>query len=302
MSNNLKSAARSFADYIQSARGYSLNTVKAYESDVLDLVTFLEKSGVKDCTSIEIEHLRDWLYQADQRGLAKSTLARKTASVKSFAAWLTKTGRVEQNFAERMKSPKAVRSLPKVLSRGALEEIFASLTASALDENPNGIRNLLTVELLYATGCRVSELVGLNLEDVDHSRNILRVLGKGAKQRMVPFGEPARNALELWLKSGRPQFANEKSGRALLINSRGLRLGVRQVFSLVAELTQGTSTGAAGPHALRHSAATHLLDGGADLRAVQELLGHASLGTTQIYTHVSVERLRDGYSKAHPRA
>lgn len=302
MSTDLKSAAISFADYLQAARGYSINTVKAYESDVHDLINYLEESGVDSCKAIDIEHLRDWLYRADQRGLAKSTLARKTASVKSFAAWLTKNGEVDVDFAQRIKSPKAVRSLPKVVSRGTLDEIFATLNIAAIDENPNGLRDLLTVELLYATGCRVSELVGLNLEDVDHSRNILKVLGKGAKQRMVPFGEPAMNALDVWLNSGRPQFANEKSGTALLINSRGQRLGVRQVFSLVASLTTDTPTGAAGPHSLRHSAATHLLDGGADLRAVQELLGHASLGTTQIYTHVSVDRLRDGYKKAHPRA
>jgi integrase/recombinase XerC len=164
------------------------------------------------------------------------------------------------------------------------------------------MRDLLAIEILYASGCRVSELVGLNLEDVDYARNILRVMGKGSKQRMVPFGVPAREALDAWVRHGRSQFLNDKSGQALLINSRGQRLGVRQVYALVASLTDGTPTGATGPHALRHSAATHLLDGGADLRAVQELLGHASLGTTQIYTHVSVERLRDGYEKAHPRA
>jgi integrase/recombinase XerC len=302
VSTDLKSAAISFADYLFAARGYSRHTVKAYESDVQDLITYLADAGVNECNAIDIEHIRDWLYRADQRGLAKSTLARKTASIRSFAAWLTKNGKVEQDFTQRIKSPKAVRSLPKVVSRSTLDEIFTILNVSATEENPNGLRDLLTVELLYATGCRVSELVGLDLDDVDHSRNILKVLGKGDKQRMIPFGEPARNALDVWLKTGRPQLANERSGAALLINSRGQRLGVRQVFSLVASLTADTPTGAAGPHSLRHSAATHLLDGGADLRAVQELLGHASLGTTQIYTHISVDRLRDGYKRAHPRA
>jgi integrase/recombinase XerC len=302
VSTDLKSAAISFADYLFAARGYSRHTVKAYESDVQDLITYLADAGVNECNAIDIEHIRDWLYRADQRGLAKSTLARKTASIRSFAAWLTKNGKVDQDFTQRIKSPKAVRSLPKVVSRSTLDEIFTILNVSATEENPNGLRDLLTVELLYATGCRVSELVGLDLDDVDHSRNILKVLGKGAKQRMIPFGVPARNALDVWLKAGRPQLANEISGAALLINSRGQRLGVRQVFALVASLTADTPTGAAGPHSLRHSAATHLLDGGADLRAVQELLGHASLGTTQIYTHVSVDRLRDGYKRAHPRA
>lgn len=302
MSKDLKIAANEFADHLQAARGLSANTVKAYETDVLDLIGHLEKCGVADCREIHIEHLRDWLYEADQRGLAKSTLARKSAAVRTFSAWLVKTGAIEIDFAQRLKSPKASRSLPTVVSRETLENIFSALSEVAIDENPNGIRDLLTIELLYASGCRVSELVGLNIDDIDFSRNIMRVLGKGSKQRMVPFGQPARSALDRWLKVGRQQFANEKSGAALLLNSRGQRLGVRQVFALVAGLTAGTPTGAAGPHSLRHSAATHLLDGGADLRAVQELLGHASLGTTQIYTHVSVERLREGYAKAHPRA
>ena len=302
MSKDLTTAANEFADYLQAARGYSPNTVKAYAVDVQDLIAHLAKFEIHQCADVKLDHLREWLYLADQRGLAKSTLARKSAAIRTFAAWLTKNEFIESDFAQRLKSPKASRSLPTVVSRDTLEKIFDALSEVALDENPNGIRDLLTIELLYATGCRVSELVGLNLEDVDLSRNIMRVLGKGAKQRMVPFGEPARKALDRWLAVGRSQFANDKSGSALLLNSRGQRLGVRQVFALVASLTVGTPTGAAGPHALRHSAATHLLDGGADLRAVQELLGHASLGTTQIYTHVSVERLRDGYTKAHPRA
>jgi integrase/recombinase XerC len=180
--------------------------------------------------------------------------------------------------------------------------VFEVLQERATEDNPQGIRDLVAVELLYASGARVSELVGLDLENIDYSRNIMRVMGKGAKERMVPFGQPARDALDKWIRTARPKLVSEKSGQALLLNSRGQRIGVRQVYSLVANLLEATPTGAAGPHSLRHSAATHLLDGGADLRAVQELLGHASLGTTQIYTHVSIERLRDGYKNAHPRA
>ena len=279
-----------------------MNTVKAYETDVLDLAAYLSKFEVIQVAQVELDQVRDWLFAADQSGLAKSTLARKSAAIRSFSAWLKKNDFVEVDFAQRLKSPKSTRSLPKVVSRETLAEIFEMLSSNANVENPNAMRDLLAVEILYASGCRVSELVGLNLEDVDYARNILRVMGKGSKQRMVPFGVPAREALDAWVRHGRSQFLNDKSGQALLINSRGQRLGVRQVYALVASLTDGTPTGATGPHALRHSAATHLLDGGADLRAVQELLGHASLGTTQIYTHVSVERLRDGYQKAHPRA
>ena len=302
MSKELKQAANEFADYLQAARGFSVNTVKAYETDVLDLATYLSKLEVNQVAQIELDQVRDWLFAADQSGLAKSTLARKSAAIRSFSAWLKKNELVDVDFAQRLKSPKSTRSLPKVVSRETLAEIFQTLSSNANVENPNAMRDLLAIEILYASGCRVSELVGLNLEDVDYARNILRVMGKGSKQRMVPFGVPAREALDAWVRHGRSQFLNDKSGQALLINSRGQRLGVRQVYALVASLTDGTPTGATGPHALRHSAATHLLDGGADLRAVQELLGHASLGTTQIYTHVSVERLRDGYEKAHPRA
>jgi integrase/recombinase XerC len=302
VSKELKQAANEFADYLQAARGYSTNTVKAYETDVLDLAAYLSKFEVIQVAQVELDQVRDWLFAADQSGLAKSTLARKSAAIRSFSAWLKKNDFVDVDFAQRLKSPKSTRSLPKVVSRETLAEIFEMLSSNANVEDPNAMRDLLAVEILYASGCRVSELVGLNLEDVDYVRNILRVMGKGSKQRMVPFGVPAREALDAWVRDGRSQFLNDKSGQALLINSRGQRLGVRQVYALVASLTDGTPTGATGPHALRHSAATHLLDGGADLRAVQELLGHASLGTTQIYTHVSVERLRDGYQKAHPRA
>jgi integrase/recombinase XerC len=302
MSNLLKASALEFADYLQAARGYSKNTVKAYETDVLDLVGWLESKNISELSDLSLDMVRDWLYQLDQKGLTKTTLARKSAAIRAFSAWLTKNHRVDIDFAQRLKSPKTGRSLPKVVSRETLSEIFEKLQSNATLENANGLRDLLSIELLYASGCRVSELVGLDLEDVDYSRNILRVMGKGAKQRMVPFGLPAREALDNWIRVGRSQIANEKSGQALLINSRGQRLGVRQVYALVASLLDGTPTGIAGPHALRHSAATHLLDGGADLRAVQELLGHSSLGTTQIYTHVSVERLKSGYQKAHPRA
>jgi len=302
VSKDLKQAASEFADYLQAARGFSVNTVKAYETDVLDLAAYLSKFEVLQVAQVELDQVRDWLFAADQIGLAKSTLARKSAAIRSFSAWLKKNELVDVDFAQRLKSPKSTRSLPKVVSRETLAEIFQSLSSNANIENPNAMRDLLAIEILYASGCRVSELVGLNLEDIDYARNILRVMGKGSKQRMVPFGVPAREALDAWVRHGRSQFLNDKSGQALLINSRGQRLGVRQVYALVASLTDGTPTGATGPHALRHSAATHLLDGGADLRAVQELLGHASLGTTQIYTHVSVERLRDGYQKAHPRA
>ena len=213
-----------------------------------------------------------------------------------------KNDKLEIDPGLKLRSPKASRTLPTVLSREAMTGIFDVLEPLATRENPTGISDLLMVEILYGSGIRVSELVGLNLDDIDYGRKILRVTGKGNKQRMVPYSDPAGDALAKWIREGRNQFVNETSGNALLISSRGKRIGVRQVYSLVASLLADTAVGAAGPHALRHSAATHLLDGGADLRAVQELLGHSSLATTQIYTHVSVDRLKQGYLKAHPRA
>lgn len=312
MHTSFQIALDNFAAHLDSGRGYSVHTVKAYSSDIADLGEFLKvkvaktaaetKAAQLDLEALDLELLRDWLWQATQQGLTKATIARKSAAIRSFTAWLYKSGLISSDPGLRLRSPKAGRSLPKVVSRESLSQIFESLEVKAVDENPTGIRDLVIFEILYATGIRVSELVGLDLDSIDYSRNIMRVLGKGNKQRMVPFGLPAREALDHWVRVGRPAFSNEKSATALLINSRGQRVGVRQVYSLVAKLLEQTPTGAAGPHSLRHSAATHLLDGGADLRAVQELLGHASLGTTQIYTHVSIERLREGYQNAHPRA
>ena len=296
-----------FESQLDAGRGYSVNTVKAYLTDVKDLGEHLAKKNKVELDALEItdlslEDLRDWLWQASQQGLTKTTVARKSAAVRSFTAWAFKNGLLAADPGLRLRSPKASRTLPKVVSRESLNQIFEKLTEQATEDNPQGVRDLLAIELLYASGARVSELVGLDMEDIDYSRNIMRVMGKGAKQRMIPFGQPARDALDKWIRISRPLLANGKSGQALLLNSRGQRIGVRQVYSMVAKLLEATPTGAAGPHSLRHSAATHLLDGGADLRAVQELLGHASLGTTQIYTHVSIERLRDGYKNAHPRA
>jgi integrase/recombinase XerC len=179
--------------------------------------------------------------------------------------------------------------------------VFAHLRVLAESGDANAIRDRLVFEMLYATGCRVSELCSLDLLSVDLGRNIIRVMGKGSKERVVPFGLPARDALDAWLNV-RASLMPAAGEQALLINAKGKRIGARAVYQLVASLLVNTPTGVAGPHTLRHTAATHLLDGGADLRAVQELLGHASLSTTQIYTHVSVERLRDGYKNAHPRA
>ena len=302
MTINFERALSDYANYLKSVKGYSPNTLRSYLSDLDDLVAAMGLPIESDVNQVTLELLRDWLWKLSEKGSSKATIARKSASVRSFTGWLQKSGHLQEDPGLRLRSPKASRTLPKVVSRESLDQLFALLNSRLDLDNPTTIRDLALVEMLYATGCRVSELAGLDLGSIDWGRNIARVMGKGSKERMVPFGQPAREALDNWVRIGRPALATEGSGSALFLNSRGKRVGVRQIYALVAGLLQATPTGNAGPHALRHSAATHLLDGGADLRAVQELLGHASLGTTQIYTHVSIERLKSGYKNAHPRA
>jgi integrase/recombinase XerC len=280
------------------ARGISENTQKAYRSDLADFLEFLSDSK----QSLNLDSLRDWMWRQSEAGASKSTLARKTSSVKAFTEFLFEQGEITEDPGLRLRAPKLEKTLPKVASEKSLSEVFNKLSEQATADNPSAIRDLCAFELLYATGMRVSELAGLNQSDIDHSRRLLRVTGKGNKQRMLPYGVAAQKALNDYLRLSRPKLAVATSPDSLLLTSRGKRVGVRQLYSLVANQLAQTATGAAGPHTLRHSAATHLLDHGADLRAVQEILGHASLATTQIYTHVSVERLRDAFEQAHPRA
>ena len=280
------------------ARGMSENTQKAYESDLTDLLQFL--SDTKQ--TITLDSLRDWMWRMSEAGATKSTLARKTSSAKAFTEYLYERGELTEDLGLRLRAPKLERTLPKVASEKSLSDVFSRLSQLASENNPSALRDLCAFELLYATGMRVSELASLDVSDIDFSRRLLRVTGKGNKQRMLPYGEAAARALDSYIRVGRTKFESDNSPNALLLTSRGKRVGVRQLYSLVANQLSQTATGAAGPHTLRHSAATHLLDHGADLRAVQEILGHASLATTQIYTHVSVERLRDAFEQAHPRA
>lgn len=300
MSVSIERAQVEFETYLRSSKGYSPNTVKAYLADIVDLSSTVGPEEAADDLTLEI--LRDWLWRQSEKGASKATIARKSAAARAFTLWLHKAGHIGEDPGLRLRSPKAGRSLPKVVSKESLDQVFNILQTRATIDNPSGLRDLAIVELLYATGARVSEIASLDLGNVDFSRDIVRLMGKGSKERMVPFGQPARDALDDWLRHGRNILVQEKTDSAMFLNSRGLRVGVRQIYALVAAVLESTPSGSAGPHSLRHSAATHLLDGGADLRAVQELLGHASLGTTQIYTHVSIERLKDGYKNAHPRA
>lgn len=297
----LQSKLESFVSSLQS-RNQSPNTVKAYKSDIADFLDYLASHGGISTENFSLDSIRDWLWKQSEAGAGKTTLARKSSSIRAFSSYLLDQKVLETDPTLRLRSPKLDRSLPKVATENSLEQVFETLRPLATSDNPSGIRDLLVFELLYATGMRVSELVGADISNIDFSRQLIRVRGKGNKERMLPYGAYAQEALNLWLQQGRGQFENRYTDDALLINSRGKRVNVRQVYALVANQLERTPTGKAGPHTLRHSAATHLLDHGADLRAVQEILGHASLGTTQIYTHVSIERLKEGYLQAHPRA
>lgn len=287
-----------FAHHLGGERGFSENTVRSYGSDLTGLLEFAAARGATEAAGLDLELLRDWLWAASEQGLAKSTLARRAAAARAFTAWLAATGVTTADAAVRLKSPRPDQHLPRVLSRTQVDSVFAGLEARAARGDATEVRNLAIIELLYGSALRVSEVVGLDLASVDLERQTVRVMGKGSKQRVVPFGVPARKAVVAWLEARPPAETP-----ALFLNSRAGRLGSRSVYDIVATiLIELPGTGPSGPHALRHTAATHLLDGGADLRAVQEMLGHASLGTTQIYTHVSTERLKQSYALAHPRA
>jgi integrase/recombinase XerC len=301
---NLGAAIDGYTRHLELDRGFSAHTVRAYRTDLADLAQFAASTGVDDTSAIDLELLRGWLWRGSTAGLAKSTLARRSAAARGFTKWLTTTSVVPADPGHRLKAPRPERHLPRVLTRTQIDGLLDDLAALADTGDPVALRDHALIEVLYASALRVSELVEARLADLDRDRMTLRVLGKGGKERVVPFGIPARRALDRYLDDARHALlAGRDDPGTIFVGARGARLGTRTVYELVARLLVDLpGSGPAGPHALRHTAATHLLDGGADLRAVQELLGHASLATTQIYTHVSAERLKDAYRLAHPRA
>ena len=300
----LEEAADAYARVLTDVRRLSPATVRAYRGDLTDLVAAV---GDVEIVEVDLEALREWLWRATQRGDARSTIARRTSTARGFFAWAHEQGAITEDPALRLVAPKRGRTLPRVATSDALTAALDRAGAIAADGDPIALRDHALLEFLYGAGVRVSELCGLDVGDVDRDRRTARVLGKGAKERVVPFGGAAARALDAYLVRARPSLLAraESSGApsgAVFLGARGGRLGTRAAYDVVARAVGPEMGGAVGPHALRHSAATHLLDGGADLRAVQEMLGHASLGTTQIYTHVSSERLTATYRLAHPRA
>ncbi len=299
----LASCVEEFVSYLDSERGRSRHTVAAYRSDVDSLLRHAAERGVLDVADLELDDVRSWLAEVRHVGGSSATLARRASVARVFTAWAWRTGRVPTDVGGRLSVPKVARALPDVLTTGQAADVLAGAEAAAANDDPVAVRDLAVLELLYATGIRVAELCGLDLGDVDDERRTVRVLGKGDKERTVPFGTPAAAALETWRSYGRPALLSAASGPALFVGVRGGRLDPRVARRVVHQaLAREPGAPDLAPHGLRHSAATHLLEGGADLRTVQELLGHASVATTQRYTHVSIDRLRAAYRQAHPRA
>ena len=293
-----------FLKYLESERNLSAHTIRAYLGDLDSFFEHLEKLDVTDFSKLELSHIRSWLANQQVKGGARTTLSRRAVSIRLFTKWATKKGYLAKDVGATLATPKGARTLPDVLNvADAGLAMDALATRVAEEDGPLSKRDCAMVEVLYASGARVSELCGLDLQDIDYERNTIRVIGKGNKERTIPLGNPAMRALDAWLNEGRPSLAGDKSDRAVFLGARGKRIDQRTVRTVVYQALEALEGAVKlGPHALRHSAATHLLEGGADLRTVQEILGHASLATTQIYTHVSTERLQKAFKQAHPRA
>ncbi|WP_446219032.1 tyrosine recombinase XerC [Micromonospora sp. IBHARD004] len=353
----MRESVDDFADHLARVRNRSAHTVRAYVTDLVSLLDHAVRMGCVDLAELDLTVLRSWLAKQRTMGAARTSLARRAASARTFSAWAHRSGLLPADVAAPLASPKAHRELPTVLradqaaalmaapsratpppwatDRAAAPPEATDRTAAppeatdrtaapaedvdgaaaphrgadraggqsvAGEDEPVLLRDRVLLELLYGTGIRISEACGLDVADVDQGRRVVRVLGKGGRERAVPYGVPAQRALDAWLGRGRPALAGPGSGGALLLGARGGRLNPTTARRIVAGYAERAGLPRTSPHGLRHSAATHLLEGGADLRAVQELLGHSSLASTQIYTHVSVERLRAAYRQAHPRA
>jgi len=294
----------SYLRHLRSQRNMAEHTVRAYRTDLLNLFTHLGRLGIDSLDKVDLRALRSWLAKQHTVGHARTTLQRRAAAARVFFAWAHETGQVTTDPAANLRSPKTTRVLPPTLDRATAAQMLDEAIASARETGgPAAARDVAILEVLYSTGIRVSELCGLDLNDLDRERRVIRVFGKGSKERTVPLGAPALRAVDAWLAKARSQLMTDQSGGAVFIGDRGKRIDPRVVRRIVhrsLRMTEGAPD--LGPHGLRHAMATHLLEGGADLRSVQEMLGHASLATTQIYTHVTNERLRSAFEQAHPRA
>lgn len=295
---DVAAALQRFLRHLELERGRSAHTVRAYGGDLAALL-----ASVPALAALDLAALRRWLAAGHAAGASRATLARRAAAARAFTAWACRAGLIPEDPGARLTSPRARSALPAVLDRGEARAVLGAAGSGAAEGDPVTLRDLLVLELLYGTGIRVAELCGLDVDDVDRSRHTLRVFGKGGRERTVPYGDPAARALDRWLATGRPAIAVPSSPPALLLGTRGGRLDPRVARTVVHRAVEAVPGAPdVGPHGLRHAAATHMLEGGADLRFVQELLGHAQLATTQLYTHVTVDRLKAAHDQAHPRA
>ena len=308
----LERAAEGWLNHLRVERGRSEHTLAAYRRDLRRYLRFLAGQGISDPQAVREKHITDFLSHLrtgdeDHQPLAATSAARSVVAVRGFHRFLAWEGEVAADPAQQIQPPTPPRRLPSPLT---IDQVQALLDAAAVGESPAALRDRALLEVLYGSGARVSEALALDVDDVelgrseDGSGGVVRLFGKGAKERIVPMGRYARQALDTWLVRGRPALAIKGAGTAaVFVNSRGGRLSRQSAWkALKAAAERAGLAEHVSPHTLRHSFATHLLDGGADVRIVQELLGHASVTTTQIYTHVSTQRLREVYAQAHPRA
>jgi integrase/recombinase XerC len=295
----LAAALADFERELRAGRSLSPHTVRAYHADVASLLAHAGENGIDAPADLDLRLLRGWLAIQHESGAARATLARRGAAARAFTAFAHRQGWLSADPGPLLGTPKTHRALPHVLR----QDEMTALLDNTDEDDPITLRDRALLELLYATGIRVSELCGLDVGGIDHGRRTVRVIGKGDKERTVPVGIPALAAMTRWQEAGRPALVTDASGAALFLGARGGRLDPRAARRIVHTRLRivGTSRDT-GPHGIRHTAATHLLEGGADLRSVQEILGHSSPATTQIYTHVSIERLKSSYRQAHPRA
>jgi integrase/recombinase XerC len=288
--------------FASSLSALSAHTRRAYAHDADEFVAWCERGGCPDPANLDHRTVRRYLAYLQTRGFARPSVARKAASVRAYVRFLRRRGILEKDVAAALQTPPGVRRLPRMPRKAEAAEFVDEFVDEAAGDDPKALRDLALVELLYGAGLRISECCGLGVRDVDLKKSTVTVLGKGAKVRRIPLGEPAREAVRRYLRQGRPALVTgPQAGSALFLNARGRPLGPRDARRVLDRhpMPDGRTL---HPHALRHAYATHLLDGGADLRAVQELLGHADVGTTQIYTHVTRDRLRSVYERTHPRA
>ncbi|MGL4831858.1 MAG: tyrosine recombinase XerC [Propionibacteriaceae bacterium] len=294
---------RDYADYLRAERRLAAHTQKAYLTDAEFLLEFFVSQHIDDLSDVELRDIRAWLATLHDSGAARASVARRSASARAFFGWAHRKMIVNHDPTAALRSLKSERRLPPTLEQEQARELVEAALAKAGEaDDPAALRDVAIVELLYASGIRVAELCSLDLADIDEQRRTVRVVGKGNKERVVPLGRPALSALAAWCDV-RGKLAAPAAASALFVGKQGKRIDQRVVRRIVHEAF-GAVDGAPdlGPHGLRHAMATHLLEGGADLRSVQEILGHASLSTTQIYTHVTNERLRSAFRQAHPRA